>query len=64
MRPAVTVNGPPPATTWLFVTTSPFVSKTTPEPSPSRFWIWTTDGDSSCTTSVTARWNASAAAAG
>src|SRR5690242_15309508 len=62
--PAVTVYGPPPATTWLFVTMSPFVSKTTPEPSPPGFWIWTTDGESSCTTAVIARWNASAAAAG
>ena len=62
--PAVTVNGPLAPTTWLFVTMSPFESKTTPEPSPCGLWIWTTDGDSLCTTAVTACWKASAAAAG
>jgi hypothetical protein len=43
---------------------SPFESKTTPEPSPSGLWIWTTEGESSWTTAVIALWNASAAAAG
>ena len=60
----MTVNGPLAPTTWLFVTMSPFESKTTPEPSPCGLWIWTTDGDSLCTTAVTACWKASAAAAG
>src|SRR5947199_10870460 len=40
---------------------SPFESKTTPEPSPCELWIWTTDGERSCTTAVIALWNASAA---
>ena len=60
----MTVYGPPPSTTWLLVTMSPVVSKTTPEPSPCEFWIWTTEGESSCTTEVIAFWKASAAAAG
>src|SRR4051794_12009248 len=41
-----------PRTTCAFVTTSPWMSNTTPEPSPMLLWICTTCGETVCTTCV------------
>jgi hypothetical protein len=54
------VNRLAPPTTWLFVTTFPRASNTTPEPSPEDVWIWTTAGETVLTTLTNLPWIVSA----